>query len=139
MKSPLIFVPIPPVNPGQDLYMSLSYGQGNQLTDPSDPVTNNQFSATMFGSPGILSQVYFWLASDPGALGSFDLTIYKNGVASLLSIHIPAGATGLPILASDLVHSISFSATDLFSLRAINNALSASPLNFTCVCSVNLA
>ncbi len=117
-------------NSSQNLYMSpLGNSQGSKTIDPTDPSNNAQFYAGMIGMAGVCKNFYVWLQTDLGVAGSGTIQIVKNGVLTSMLISIPSGATGNPVLVSDLVNSFSVAATDLIALYVTNNALSANAID----------
>lgn len=125
MKIP-VFLHLPNTAPSVTKYGSFTGDGPNDFdTDPSDVATNQQNLALMLGAPGTLSNFYFWAAAPPGVTGSAVVTVMKNGVATPITATFTSGATGFPVLISDLVHSVHGNSTDLFSIQIQNNALSS--------------
>ena len=67
---------------------------------------------------------FFGVGAGQPATGSLVLTIRKNGVDTSITLTIPAGSSIGTY--SDTTNSVSFSAGDLISVKAVNNALTPS-------------
>jgi hypothetical protein len=82
--------------------------------------TNELIRRTFLPNACTLKNFYVRTAGTQPASGSHVLTILKNGVATAITVTIPAGS-GAGIV-SDTTNSESFAAGDEISIKAVNNA-----------------
>lgn len=73
---------------------------------------------------GVVRNLYIYLGSAQPASGSLVVTLRKNGVATALTVTIPAGSPSAPY--SDTAHYVSVVAGDVLSWQFVNNATGAS-------------
>ena len=67
-----------------------------------------------------IDHLYIRLLTAQGAGGSCVITFYKNGIATALSITVPAGAAALGVYV-DFTNSITVAADDQISIEIVNN------------------
>jgi hypothetical protein len=86
--------------------------------------TSETLRRTFLPNDCTLKNFYIRTSSNQPASGSHVLTILKNGVATSITVTIPAGSAGGVF--SDTTNSVSFVAGDEISIEAVNNASTSS-------------
>lgn len=116
------------IDPGFVRYCGLSGGiSGGMAAVTQDPTnTANGDVQNAFNAPvaGVISNLTVWFTLDAGASGLYTIEVVHNGVVTSLAVSGAVGATNMPVLLTDNVHSFSVAQGDLLAVKVTNDALS---------------
>lgn len=135
MKVPIFFNCNSSIAPNTTKYATLSPSiitqQGLHDNDITNPANHEQSAATVIPVAGTFKKLYVWLETDLGAAGQAAISFVLNGTITTLMAVGGTGATGNPILISDLAHSFTVVPGDLVAFIITNDNLSTSSLIFS--------